>query len=102
MEQMCPAQLAPLQRLMTLNVNRMTRRELECCPLLALGYSSAQIAKTLGISVRTVEHHVNNLKYKCRCENKQVLCDYLRQVLNLSPANVLELARAKTRLKPIF
>lgn len=48
----------------------LAQRERECICYLYQGYSHAEIAKELKISVRTVEYHVENLKTKTNSESK--------------------------------
>jgi len=43
----------------------ITEREAEILTLLCEGYTNAQMAEKLGISVRTVDTHVGNLLSKC-------------------------------------
>jgi predicted ATPase/DNA-binding CsgD family transcriptional regulator/Tfp pilus assembly protein PilF len=43
------------------HANHLTTREMEVLRLLADGYSNRQIASTLVVSVRTVEHHVDGI-----------------------------------------
>lgn len=49
----------------TAPVSRMTDRELEIFLLLGQARSSREIAEEFGISIKTVETHVGNLKQKC-------------------------------------
>lgn len=39
-------------------------REMECLSYLARGYSAKEVAKILGVSSRTVEYHLQNIKLK--------------------------------------
>lgn len=47
-----------------------TQREIDCIPLLMKGYSAKQIAENLGLSFRTIEMYINNLKEKTNTTNK--------------------------------
>ena len=55
----------------------LTYKEIECYHYLSKGYSLKSIANRLGISPRTVETHINNVKLKTNCQNKDVLLKYL-------------------------
>lgn len=54
-----------------------TSRELDCIPLLLMGQSAKQIAETLGLSYRTVEIHIRNLKIKTKQVTKNDLIHVL-------------------------
>ncbi len=69
---------------------KLTRRELDCCVWLMLGYSSQQIADKLAISARTVEHYIINLKLKFVCAHKSSLGDYLRKQFHITAIEVIE------------
>lgn len=56
----------------------LTAREVEVLRFLALGYTNAEIAKALGISVRTVESHRTNLQQKTAVEGRSGLVRYAR------------------------
>ncbi|MDQ2993484.1 MAG: helix-turn-helix transcriptional regulator, partial [Pseudomonadota bacterium] len=45
----------------------LTEREIDCYFLLAEDYRTKEIAQKLGISYRTVEKHIENLKQKLLC-----------------------------------
>lgn len=54
--------------------SELSNRELECLEYIIAGRgSSKEIARMLGISFRTVEHHISNLKYKLDCKKKSDL-----------------------------
>lgn len=57
----------------------MTRRELECCSLLMRGDSIKIAANKLGLSPRTVETHINNVKHKTSCMTKTTLLDLINK-----------------------
>lgn len=47
----------------------LTAREVSCLAQVALGLTVKEIAQTLGISYRTVESHMNNIKNKLGCNH---------------------------------
>lgn len=49
---------------------RLTRREAEMLPFLALGDSNARIAKKLGLSQSSVEGHIHNVIEKLGVRNR--------------------------------
>ncbi len=51
-------------------VEILTKRELDVCKLLALGYTNKEIAKKLHISVRTVETHRKNIMDKLQLKSR--------------------------------
>lgn len=55
----------------------LTKREIECIYLLLEGLSYKDIAKKMGISSRTVESYLTNIKNKLGCENSAHLFDKL-------------------------
>lgn len=59
------------------NKEKFTTRERDCMKYLVFGYSCKRIAAELHLSSRTVEHHVENIKEKLNCTNKQQLIDTL-------------------------
>jgi len=46
-----------LTRITTNPAQWLSRRELECCKLICLGYSNKQLADLLSLSIKTVERH---------------------------------------------
>jgi LuxR family quorum-sensing system transcriptional regulator SolR len=48
----------------------LSARQIECCKLLINGKSAKQIADSLGLSSRTVEFYLANIKSKLQCNNK--------------------------------
>ena len=46
---------------------KLTKREIDCIRLLAIGKSAKEIACYLRISHRTAEGYINNIKYKLQC-----------------------------------
>ena len=53
--------------------NALTNKEKECAKFLINGQSAKEAAIFLGISNRTVEFHINNIKMKLGCKNKAQL-----------------------------
>jgi two-component system, NarL family, response regulator NreC len=56
--------------------NPLTKREIEVLKLLASGLSSKEIAGLLQLSIRTVEHHRDNMYKKLRIRNRADLIKY--------------------------
>lgn len=52
-----------------------TQREVECIYYLLKCYRLSDIAVTLGISIRTVEFYVKNMKSKLHCHTRQQLIE---------------------------
>ncbi len=55
----------------------LTAQEARCLKLLFQCRSTTQIGKTLGLSSRTVEHYINQVKLKLDCSTKAELYDVL-------------------------
>ncbi len=55
----------------------LTKREAECAAYMLDGATAKQIGKQLGISFRTVESHLNQMKEKLKCATKEQLADFL-------------------------
>ncbi|MBT4880510.1 MAG: helix-turn-helix transcriptional regulator [Alphaproteobacteria bacterium] len=51
----------------------LTRRETECLESISNGLSTKEIANHLGLSTRTIEYYVNNIKTKTQYKNKSDL-----------------------------
>ncbi len=51
-------------------LSSLTKRELQCVAFISLGQTASDIALTLGLSVRTVEHYIENIKEKLGCKRK--------------------------------
>ena len=62
-----------------LNVDRLSRRELEIFRLIGQGSSPREIAKILHISVKTVDAHREHIKEKLRLRNSRELYGYALQ-----------------------
>lgn len=43
---------------------KFTKREIECLNLLKSGYTAKEVAIQFGLSPRTIENHINNIKFK--------------------------------------
>lgn len=54
----------------------LTPRERDCVTWLLRGRTASQIGQELGLSKRTVEHYLDNIKDKWGCHNKQELIDF--------------------------
>jgi len=54
-------------------VMQLSRREYQCLKLIAQGKTFKESAKTLNISHRTVESHVDHIKTKLNCDSKSEL-----------------------------
>lgn len=54
-------------------------RELECLYHLAKGYTSKETAQALGLSFRTVEHYLLNVRNKTDCSDKTALIKLFRK-----------------------
>ena len=55
---------------------QLTERELAVCRLVALGFSTAQIAEELGLSTRTVESYRSRLNTKLGFESRRDLVSF--------------------------
>jgi DNA-binding CsgD family transcriptional regulator len=56
----------------------LTKREIECIYLLLEGHTYKEISKKMGISPRTVESYLNNVKNKLACEGSADLYEKLK------------------------
>lgn len=54
-------------------INTLSNRQHECCELIMKGYTTKEIAANMGLSARTVEYYLNNVKVKLGCKNKTEL-----------------------------
>jgi DNA-binding CsgD family transcriptional regulator len=57
------------------NNYNLTERQLECLLHLVKGKSIKQIAKQLTLSPRTVEHYIETVKFKMKCESRAELIE---------------------------
>jgi len=48
----------------------LTQRECECINYLTIGKTAEEVSMILGISKRTVESHIDNIKIKLSCNNQ--------------------------------
>lgn len=51
----------------------LTKRETQCCLLLLQGYTMRSIGIELGLSARTIEYYLNNIKKKLDCKRRDQL-----------------------------
>lgn len=58
----------------------LTTRESEVIRLVLQGYSAGRVASQLYLSKRTVEHHIERIKQKLRCESKAELIQKAREL----------------------
>lgn len=68
-------------------IRQLSKRELQCLKYLAKGNSAKQIAKNLGISSRTVETHITNLKNKMNLYHKNELFDLYWDIVTVNEIN---------------
>ncbi len=61
------------------DISYLTKRELETCHYLKLGYSAKQIGKLMSLSNRTIENYTDNIKKKLACHNKYALTALLNK-----------------------
>lgn len=61
----------------------LTSREVDCIKLLLQGYTANQIANTLGLSKRTIEHYLEGVKLKSNCDSKLELFEKFKEIENL-------------------
>lgn len=60
---------------------KLTRREEQVMSLIATGMNTAQIAKCMGISIRTVQTHLSNIYNKLGVQNRSgALVMYMRMM----------------------
>ena len=52
---------------------KLSLRETQCLDRLALGKTAKEIAADIGLSHRTVEHYLENIRHKLGVENKHQL-----------------------------
>jgi DNA-binding CsgD family transcriptional regulator len=58
---------------------RLTSQEIKILSLTAAGYTAKSVAKNCQISVRTVQHHIENIKYKTSLHYKEDLIDFYKK-----------------------
>lgn len=76
----------------------LTPRQMDCLFYLLRGKTSKQIAEALGLSPRTVEQYVEQLKHKFSCKNKSEL---IETAINKGFINVIPSDLFKTKLSNI-
>jgi len=57
------------------NISKLTKREYECMGSISRGKTSKEIARTLNVSPRTIDSHIENIKEKLGCYRKSELSD---------------------------
>lgn len=67
------------------NIEKLTSKQLIILKYVAIGYSSKRIANILHRSHRTVESHIETLKYKFQCHNKN---DLINLAIDLGVINI--------------
>jgi DNA-binding CsgD family transcriptional regulator len=71
--------LAPNPMLLHLSnqviVQQLSKREQECLFHLTHGKSAKEIAQSLGCSPRTIESHIDNIKFKLNCHSRSEIID---------------------------
>jgi LuxR family transcriptional regulator, quorum-sensing system regulator SolR len=84
----------------SIKINRieiiLSKRELHCLQLVMLGKSNHAIAKDLFLSPRTVESHLDSLRSKIGCSNRDELIEFF---LNSELANWLLLSALRHKRK---
>lgn len=75
------------------NFNDLTKRESEIIFYLLMGKTARMIAKILYRSHRTIEHHIDNIKYKMNCKTKSdlIMCAIENGFLKCIPEGLLPL-----------
>ena len=79
------ARIATQPGLRSTTPDRLSGDELELLRLLALGYTNAEIADTLFLSVRTIEAHRSHLQRKTGHRSRAELVEYALQYGLLGP-----------------
>lgn len=60
----------------------LTKRETDCIYYLIRGMSAKQIGRELGLSNRTVETHLNNVKIKLNCHTRfELINKFIKDLL---------------------
>lgn len=57
-----------------------TQREAECLKLLAMGHTNRIVSIKLGLSERTVEFYIRNMREKTGTHSKQTLLDFMAKI----------------------
>lgn len=58
----------------------LTERETQCAQKLVKGLTNAEVGRELGLSTRTIEFYVRNMRTKLQVSNKNELVDCLKSV----------------------
>jgi DNA-binding CsgD family transcriptional regulator len=68
----------------------LTQRETECVLYLLTGLTVKIVAEKLGLSTRTVEFYINNIKAKLKCRTKTQLLSHIKnsQLLDIIDFNM--------------
>lgn len=71
---------------------KLPPRKSECLFFLLRGKTAKSIAQILGISSRTVESHIDKIKYRLKCSNKSQLIEktWLSGYMNIIPEILLK------------
>jgi DNA-binding CsgD family transcriptional regulator len=64
---------------------RLTQRQMQCAESLLNGRTAKETAFLLGLSTRTVEYYLGNIKLKLECRNKSEL---IAKLIQLSKADI--------------
>ncbi len=58
---------------------RLTQREMQCLQLTIKGFTAKKIAKELGLSFRTIEEYMTNIRVKAGVNSKSELIEMVIQ-----------------------
>lgn len=83
-----------MQRLRSLGLAHLTRRELEIIALIDQGLSNKEIAVRLDIEVQTVKNHVHNVLDKLELDGRQAAVRFARE-RGLLPSTTTPTSRAR-------
>lgn len=79
-QEMFPTLKNHVGTLHSIQTDEFTTREVSCIRLLLSGYSYQNMANKLYLSNRTIEYHIDKLKNRLNCKNKQQLIQKLLQM----------------------
>ncbi len=68
---------------------KLGRREIQCLVCIAYGYSILEIANEMGISARTIETYIKNLKFKLNLSLRSHLVGFYYRSINSNLATIL-------------
>jgi len=76
---------------MSISNIKFTEREQDCVFYLLRGYTMKMTSKALNISPRTVESHLEQIKYKIKVKNKAAIIEYFlaQGMLSYIPRNII-------------